>query len=589
MEYYRMGWIERLKGKKMKRMIWLILIALTVVVFLVGCRKNAEHDTDNIDGGVRIDTSYDAPKEIQSTEITFFYCEFSNLTMMNKDTFLKNRVYQLKAVLKDDKVQGSYQTYVSGEKWEESFEVETEFMNAVQKIIKNHNLVQHNGHSYLVSGLPDQFGAKLEVEYESGERIYASDNQNNFLSIAAMEEMDKLFRKQFEAADEIIEDGGFPKVLDVTVSKQFFMENINGRYITLESPVIELGYEAPDGQWLNTDGYPALEEALSTYNKEEWEFHVGSRSTLRSAAESIVSNDETLQELYTYTDAYVTRNDTKVLSFYTFTRHFEGWVREFYDWEVRNFHVESGKILNFEDVFTDLGQLTYIVAAELKAAYPDLHFQNNMDKLITAGMKENKGLLFALSYDGVHIFAENQYLSNEDTKGQHIVLAYSDYPEILKEVYRVTTKNWMLKLDYGVTYPLTPTMYFEMNWKNAGDDTEEVLWNTRVNGMENTERFYGYAPECYLICMEDRYYLYLRVPAGDVTLLTYIYEVRENGVMFRGEVNGAMHEEVNFNPECIKMYKSKDFDELEFGETLPFDIFAVGEEGYPMKLGETEY
>ena len=278
----------------MKRMIWLIVIVLMVAVFLIGCQSTSNENTDEIDGGVRIDTSYDAPKEIQSTEITFFYCEFSNLTMMNEDTFLKNRVYQLKAVLKDDKVQGSYQTYASGEKWEESFEVEPEFMNAVQRIIKNYNLVQHNGHSYLVSGLPDQFGAKLEVEYESGERIYASDNQNNFLSIVAMEAMDELFRKQFEAADKTMEDGEVPKVLDVTVSKQFFMENINGRYITLESPVIELGYEAPDGQWLNTDGYPALEEALSIYNKEEWEFHEGSRSTLRSAAKSIESSEEEL-------------------------------------------------------------------------------------------------------------------------------------------------------------------------------------------------------------------------------------------------------------------------------------------------------
>ena len=73
------------------------------MAIFVGCQKTSKQDTDDVDGGVRINTNFDAPKEIESTEIKSFYCEFSNLTMMNKDTFLKNRVYQMesyKAVIK---------------------------------------------------------------------------------------------------------------------------------------------------------------------------------------------------------------------------------------------------------------------------------------------------------------------------------------------------------------------------------------------------------------------------------------------------------------------------------------------------------
>ena len=47
--------------------------------------------------------------------------------------------------------------------------IDDNIMDVLQKIVKNHNLVQNNGHVYKVSGLPDQFGAWLEVEYESGE------------------------------------------------------------------------------------------------------------------------------------------------------------------------------------------------------------------------------------------------------------------------------------------------------------------------------------------------------------------------------------------------------------------------------------
>lgn len=558
MEYYNLGWFEGLKDKKMRQMIWLILTVLIAVAIFTGCRKSSNENTDDIDGGVRIDTSYDAPKEIESTEIEFFYCEFSALTMMNEETFLENKVYELKASLREGTVQGSYQAYAGGEGVEKTFEAEPEFMNALQKIVKNHNLVQHNGLSYRVSGLPDQFGAVLEIEYESGERIYASHNQDNFLSIAAMEALEELFRGQFETADAMFENGEFPNVLDITVSKQFLMENINGRYVALEYPVLELGYEAPDGRWLNTDGYPALEEALSIYNKEEWDFHEGSRSTLRNAAKTIEGDDEAYRELYTYTDVYVTRNDTKVLSFYTFTRHFEGWVRELYDWETRNFDVATGKNLRFEDVFSDLDEMSEIIAAEVKAAYPEQQFSDDIEKLIATGMLENKGILFALSYDCVHIFAENQYLSNENIKGQHIVLTYSAYPEIVKEAYRASAKKWMIKLDFSIEIPLIQDLQSQMDWK--------------------------YTPDCYLMCMEERYYIYLRVPTGDVSLRTFIYEVTEDGTVFLGEAEGAMHEEVNFNPECILMYEGVDFDKWEPGEEIPFGVYSVGEAGYPVRL-----
>ena len=537
----------------MSRMIWLGITALAAMIFFAGCRLTSEQDTDDIDGGVIIDTGYDAPKEIKSTEMKSFYCQFSNYGLVNKDTYLENRIYTFDAVLKDNTVQGSYQIHGRGDSIEERFETESEFLKDVEKIVREHHLAENNGHSYRVSGLPDQYGAVLDVEYESGEHIYASDNQHNFFSIETMEALEQLFRKQFE---EISEENEVPKILDLTVSKQFFLENINGRYVALEYPVLELGYEKPDGEWLHTEGYPALEKALTDYNKAEWEFHEGSRSTLRSAAKTIEGDAEELRELYTYTDAYVTRNDTKVLSFYTSTRHYEGWIHELFDWETRNFDVQSGKLLTFEDVFTDLEDLTCIIEAELKAAYSDLQFYDSMDQLISAGMKENKGILFALSYDCVHIFVENQYLCNEDSQGQHIVLSYRDYPEILKEAYRTSAKNWMVNLDFDRKDPLIQELESQADWE--------------------------YAPECYLMCVEEQYYIYLRVPMGDVTLRTYIYEVTEEGVVFLDEVEAAMHDETNFNPECIKMYENINFDEMESEKSLPFEIYSVGKEGYPI-------
>ena len=41
--------------------------------------------------------------------------------------------------------------------------------------------------------------------------------------------------------------------------------------------------------------------------------------------------------------------------------------------------------------------------------------------------------------------------------------------------------------------------------------------------------------------------------------------------------------------KIIQMYKKIDLAELEVGEAIPFGVYTVGKDGYPMKLGETEY
>ena len=44
-----------------------------------------------------------------------------------------------------------------------------------------------------MSGLPPDYGVKLDIQYASGESIRASNNQDCFLSLEAMEELISLF------------------------------------------------------------------------------------------------------------------------------------------------------------------------------------------------------------------------------------------------------------------------------------------------------------------------------------------------------------------------------------------------------------
>ena len=67
------------------------------------------------------------------------------------------------------------------------------YFDELQQIVEKYDLAQYNGQFYTVSGLPPDYGVKLEILYDSGEKIRCSNNQSCFLSIEVMEELVSLF------------------------------------------------------------------------------------------------------------------------------------------------------------------------------------------------------------------------------------------------------------------------------------------------------------------------------------------------------------------------------------------------------------
>lgn len=167
-------------------------IALGGYKFVVGRKMSA--DTDDIDGGVVHDyQDPNAPKTIESDEIVKFYCDFSLLTHVETED-LGNRVYKLTAILEDEVVKCCIDWHAGGEGEKTEFNAEPVFMKKLHEIVEKYDFAQHNGMVYTVSGLPDHFGSKLDIEYSSGENIYAYDNQSVFISMDAMKELVELFR-----------------------------------------------------------------------------------------------------------------------------------------------------------------------------------------------------------------------------------------------------------------------------------------------------------------------------------------------------------------------------------------------------------
>ena len=156
------------------------------------CNPPHSEDDGPIDGGATDNSDLNAPKSIESTQIISFDCRFSTMDTAEPGK-LGNHIYQLHAKLENGAVQGMYQVRDTGET--HSFRVSQKFLGEVQILVAIYSLAQYNGHDYTVAGLPDEYGARLDVRYASRESIYANDNQDNFLPLEAMNALLNLFER----------------------------------------------------------------------------------------------------------------------------------------------------------------------------------------------------------------------------------------------------------------------------------------------------------------------------------------------------------------------------------------------------------
>ena len=135
-----------------------------------------------------------AQKKTQSTQIDHFFCEFSMLAMLEEDTVLAGKIYCLEAVRE---AAGVCVTYHRQDRFSDrltlSCEGKGDFMERLQAIVSCYDFARFNGSHRSVSGLPDFYGVQLRIRYASGECVSASDNQECFLPVKGLEELEQLF------------------------------------------------------------------------------------------------------------------------------------------------------------------------------------------------------------------------------------------------------------------------------------------------------------------------------------------------------------------------------------------------------------
>ena len=521
---------------------------------------------------MRNETDHDAPKTIESTQIVSFRCGFSCLTMDKEETRLAGQAYHLEAALKDGAVRGIYR--LSGGE-ETLFRASHSFMSALQAVAAEHDLVQHNGLSIQVSGLPEDCGAALSVTYASGESIHAADNQDCFLSIAAMEALEALFYSQIEPS---------PASLDLSVAEEFTMENADGCFLSIRYPVLTAGYPHWDGTYRDAGGLSALDSALDAYNREiRMDQEAMLQYTLRPAAKAPAGGGP--EELFSLADVYVTRSDSRVVSFYETVVWNTGLTPRQEFRRSFNFDTRSGKALTFSDVFTDVEHLPALLADAFVEVDAELASADDLAANISRAIEEENGqVCYALAAGGVHFFAEKNPLGG--TAGiVHVMLSFRDHPELVKAFYLPAAEYWLTRLEYDTDYVLPGGTHLRMSRENPAEESGSILWTVSVNGRTRTEEFAASAPECRLMQSGHRFYLYAEESGGDIRLATRIYEITDTGLSGRGQTDAAIFNEYSSHPEHLLM-ADNDFIFCSSAMLMPYGLYRVGETGLPELIRE---
>lgn len=171
----------------------LLSMILLMSIGFFGCKPK---DTDHIDGGVKkYNSGADSPKVIESSEITSFSCELSLFSAdLEEDNWFAGRFYTLSATKDGESVSCITDWYErNGDGDKQEFIADVDFMKKLQEIAVKYDLAQYNGYESVVSGLPDMYGARLDIRYESGESIFAYDNQHCFIPADAVKELVEIF------------------------------------------------------------------------------------------------------------------------------------------------------------------------------------------------------------------------------------------------------------------------------------------------------------------------------------------------------------------------------------------------------------
>ncbi len=313
------------------------------------------------------------------------------------------------------------------------------------------------------------------------------------------------------------------QTVDLAVFPQMEVQSREDVFYYMEYPVLELGYEDMTGRVIRPEVLPDMEKALTDYNADVL-------ARLQTLADNTAAGDLSAQ-------VYILRNDTRIVSFYEELSADADFVqgRGF------TYDTQTGKELTYRDVFARPDQLAQTLADALKDAYPE---ENIYSEQIAWALEQNgTGFSFTLTPTGVLFYGEPGVLCDEP------VQLHIPYDGFVNPQYAGAPDRWMIKPAYDKVFALGQDMDFRLQW--ALTDDFNGTWTAFVGDKTISETLCGYRPDCYLFYDGQRYFLYMTLPAGDISSASKIYELTPEGFIELCTAEQAIQVNTSMNPDRI--------------------------------------
>lgn len=413
-----------------------------------------------------------------------------------------------------------------------------------------------------------------ESEKEIAEEIIESSSEN---ASQVQEEQTS------ESSGQVTDSDAVSKYLDVEFDyfADSYYEDISlmyGHYNTIK---------------LNSTEYPALTAAVNEYNEN----HAGEAQSYLDGLEEWVKEeykeygaDMLLAPFVMECDMYLRRADTQVLSVIESCYSYEGGAHGNSYYTSVNFDVQTGEEIALESIITDMDSLPTILATEIQEKYTDSTFWSEdlaslFQEYVTPSNTDYiPTFTWTLDYQGVTFYFSDYELGSYANGRQEVMIAYSEYPEVLDSTYFEKVENnyvvALLNNWTGTDMDLNNdgvTDYISVK-KNYSVDTDFCeSYDVTVNGNTFTHDVYFYDLWTYYVKSDDDSYLYVQRRAESDFESVSVFKLTENSVEHVGDFTNSL---VSFtNSLDFKVAKRMDLLSTYFGKAN----CTIGEDGLPVE------
>lgn len=245
------------------------------------------------------------------------------------------------------------------------------------------------------------------------------------------------------------------------------------------------------------DKYPELDKVLEEI--EEGTFNEVPDQILSknmNFIEELQSGGDPNRRYYDYSDLRVMRSDSKVVSLLFEYESYSGGDSELNLITTTNINPLSGERIDLFDIVED--EEKFIALAG--------------DKLMDFYLREPASdLVWSLGNEGVTIFY-NEDVPGSDIKDRQVTIDFATNPGVFKEEYTKTGDSYIFPITEKVPAFIDVDKdgekeYIFLSANAFEDDYGEV--ELTVNGESHSFQYGFYEPECYIVCQNGKYFLYI--------------------------------------------------------------------------------